>query len=471
MSPKLRRLLAEQAKRQKQNNVDWLTPDFPAQNNFILDKSPFKVAQTTRRAGKSYGCGIMLFKAAIENPGSSVLYVSKTRGSAKRIMFKDVLGKINREKNLNARTNESELTFTLPNGSIIYLLGIDNSPEEADKLLGQKFSLVVIDEAAFITRDLEKIVYEHLAPAVADYNGQIAMISTTSDFVGCFFYKVTMENLGQWSLHKWTAYENPYMKEQWEKQIKQLTQSNRNIENDPGFQRMYLNRWVVSEESRVYRYTNNNIVDSGPEKKLEYVLGVDLGWNDDSAFTITGFDSESGIVYIVDTFKKPHMTLSEVAEKVLEFQRRYKIREVVIDGAAKQSIEDMRARYNINFKAAEKVQKKDFIEILNSEYLLGRVKLVESTTVALREEMDNLVWDETKRLKRKWVEHANCPNHLCDSTLYAWRYSYSYLKDDPKPSYIDPTSFEAVEKFYEQEAEKINWRQSDDYEWLEDSEF
>ena len=85
----------------------------------------------------------------MENPGVTCIYIAKTRESAKRIMVKDVLLVLNDQLGADAEYHKQEMSFSLPYGSIIYLVGADNSENEMTKLLGQKFKLCVIDEAAF----------------------------------------------------------------------------------------------------------------------------------------------------------------------------------------------------------------------------------------------------------------------------------------------------------------------------------
>jgi len=106
--------------------------------------------------------GLALAKAALERSDLSCLYIGLTRESAKRIK-------------LWIRLNESELSARFPNGSVIYLVGADSNEDERQKLLAQKFVLVVIDEAQAFTIDLRQLVYGVLKPAVADYRGTIAL--------------------------------------------------------------------------------------------------------------------------------------------------------------------------------------------------------------------------------------------------------------------------------------------------------
>jgi hypothetical protein len=105
----------------------FLDPSFPVQSAFIADPAKLKVVLCTQRSGKSYGAGLYLYREAYETPGASCIYIALTRDSAKKIMWKDVLKPINRQLRLGTRFNETELTATLPNGSIIYVLGVDST--------------------------------------------------------------------------------------------------------------------------------------------------------------------------------------------------------------------------------------------------------------------------------------------------------------------------------------------------------
>ena len=124
----------------------------------------------------------------------------------------DVLDDLNRRLELGATFKAQEMAYTFPNGSVIYLVGADNSEDEMSKLLGQKFKLCIIDESAFFKQDLRKIVYEILKPACADLRGTIAMISTTRDLTKGLYYEVTNGEEAGWSVHKWSAEDNPHMK-------------------------------------------------------------------------------------------------------------------------------------------------------------------------------------------------------------------------------------------------------------------
>jgi len=87
---------------------------------------------------------------------------------------------------------------------VIYLVGADSNEDERQKLLGQKFVLVVIDEAQAFGIDLRQLVYGVLKPAVADYRGTIILTGTPGNPIKGLFFDVTNGREAGWSGHRWT---------------------------------------------------------------------------------------------------------------------------------------------------------------------------------------------------------------------------------------------------------------------------
>ncbi len=447
--------------RRKQRAPNLLDTNFEKQNAFIEDSARLKAGFCTRRAGKSYGAGLYLFQEALANPGVSCLYIALTRDSAKKIMVKDVLNPINRKYKIGARLNKTELTYSLPNGSIIYLLGADADEDEKEKLLGQKYKLVVIDESASYTIDLRDMVYRILKPAMADLRGTIALIGTPGNMTRGLFFDVTTGKEPGWSVHKWSALDNPYVREQIKQEMHELTVQNPAIVETPLWKQMYLGEWFIDDSRLVYKYREDrNRCEALPEPKgrstWNYVLGVDLGYEDATGFSLCAYNEFDPALYVASTAKKVQMDITDVANKIKEIQAKYRINKFIVDGANKQAVEEIKRRHGIPLESAEKTGKADFIEIMNSEMIQGKIKVVSSEDEGgLIDEWQTLVWDEKAEKAGKKIENAACPNHLSDATLYAWRYCYTYLSQKfmPKPP---PTSERAVEDFWEKEAERVN---------------
>ena len=131
----------------KKQGTQLLDKNFKKQTNFILDDSRLKAMFCTRRAAKSYTGGLDLIKGMEDFPGKNFLYLGLTRKSAKGIIWKDVFKDIDRKNNLGMEFNKTDLTMTHKNESICYISGIDADEDEMEKLLGQKYKKIFLDEA------------------------------------------------------------------------------------------------------------------------------------------------------------------------------------------------------------------------------------------------------------------------------------------------------------------------------------
>jgi hypothetical protein len=445
-------------RRQSKELPNFFDGNFKIQEDFISNPARFKALLATRRFGKSYTAGLYLVKTAYENPGVSCVYIALTRDSAKRILFKDILKPINRKYKLQMKFNETTLAVTLPNGSVIYLMGADSSEDEKNKLLGQKYKLAVIDESASFNIDLRELVYSSLKPAMADLNGTIVMIGTPGNLTKSLFYDITTGIEPGWELLKATTYDNPYMADKWKKEILELTTNQPYIVETPMFKQMYLGQWVIDIDALVYKFSpDRNIYEILPLQSKgdwQYLLGVDLGYEDASAFVICAFHEYDKNLYIVDTFSKSKMDITDVANKIKELKTKYDIHKVIIDGANKQAVEEIQKRHQIPLITADKTGKSDFIEIMNAELILGRIKINAKNGTGLIEEWQNLVWKE-KGIKRE--ENPACPNHLADACLYAWRYTYQYLSEKPAPKPVHGSAAWAEQEINDMENAAIDY--------------
>jgi phage terminase large subunit len=407
---------------------------FPQQINFIKDPAKLKTLFCTRRAAKSFTAGMYMVHEALKTPNSNCLFIGLTRDSAKGIIWKDVLQVLDYKFNLGAKSNLAELTMTFPNGSVIKCLGVDADQDEMNKLLGKKYKLVCIDEASMYTIDLEKLVYGILKPAMADQRGSICLMGTSSNFTRGLFYDITTGSRRDWSVHSWSAYDNPHVSRQWAEELEEIERDRPLFKETPLFKQWYLNQWVVDTEKLVYKFNSERNTYQKTKPQLDpsgwtYILGVDTGWDDDNAFVLGKFHEHDPTFYVCKTFNKPHMTFDQVAAKIEEFMAdpEMKPAKIIIDGANKQGVESMRQRSLIPFEYADKIGKVDFIEMLNGDLVQEKVKIHSGCTNLINELM-GLVWktDGDKIIYPK-KEHPALPNHLCDAFLYAWRNGFHYM--------------------------------------------
>ena len=381
----------------------------------------------TRRAGKSFGIAKKLLKALVDTPGASALYLGLTGDSVMRIMMKDILRVLDVKYKMNARFNKIEKSMTLGNGSVLYLVGADSKPDEMDKILGQKYKLVVIDEAASFKQDVRKLVYEILLPAVSDYEGSIVLAGTPSQQINTLFHHVTIAKVPGWSRHEWSTFDNPHMAAKWEKQIKILLEQNPNVIHTAAFKRMYKAEWVIDNAMKCYDMPESGFIDElPPSKHYRYMLGVDFGWRDATAFIVLAINRYDLTKYIVEAYKEPKLNVTKVADKIKYYKGRYGITKIVVDNASAQVVGEINQIHRIHTEAADKKDKSNFMKIMSSEMQAGNIKIVKGLTSLYAQEIEELVYlDEELE-----DENPSCENHCCDAALYIWKYCNHYIQHE-----------------------------------------
>jgi len=331
---------------------------------------------------------------------------------------------------------------------------------------------VVIDEASMYTISLRALI-DLIEPATIDQGGEIWLMGTASNFPRGVFYDVTNQVEKGWKLFTWTAHDNPYVAKQWQAKLDEIARDRPEYMQTPQYKQWYLNQWTIDEEKLVYRFDmGRNLIGNHPKFSTNdwtYVLGVDTGWEDDSAFVLSAYHPHDNFLYILKVFKKKKMTFEEVAAKIQEFMRdpTYAPHKIVIDGANKQGVESMRLRSSIPFEYADKRDKVTFIELCNSDMTQGKIKILNTAeNRPLWEEMSSLVWvTDGDKIKYPKKEHPSLANHLCDAFLYAWRCGYHYASTNAPKKVVQYSK-----EWYQQQADGIWERERERFErndWAE----
>jgi hypothetical protein len=438
---RLRLIIEELRKRGVVAPLNFLDPSFPAQYKAAIDKSFLKAIQCTRRAGKSVGEGKDTLQEMYNLPGSSHLYGALTLSSAKNIIWDVLINELETRK-IKYRANEQQGFIRMENDSTLRLFGLDSSYKEMRKLLGGKYKTAKIDEAGSITQDLKKIVYQMIMPALADLSGRAVLLGTAENIPNTFFEKVTSGKEPGWSVHKWTTLDNPYMRTQWEEHLKWIDEHNPTYKLTSEYRTHYLNEWCANDSLIIIKTNQQTIVKPIEIKNPTYLLGVDIGYNDACAFTLGAFGSNSPSLYVVSSRKERELDITDTANRIKEYLRKYPIQKIVIDGANKQGVEEIRKRHNILLNPAEKTDKSSFLRILADDVTRGRVLYFENECESLIEEQASLQWeDETKQ-----KEDPRIPNDQNDSFLYMWREARNYLWKEAEPK-IDKNSNQYMEDY------------------------
>ncbi len=434
---------------------------FDKQLAFIQDSCPFKVANCSRRAGKSTGVAADLVMTALMFPECTALYITGTRADAKKIIWAEVL-KFNRTYSLGGKPNVSELSVAFSNGSIVRLAGAKDEAE-VEKIRGQlpPVKKAYIDEAQNIRdRVLVKLIDDVLEAALLDYSGSMALLGTPRPVQAGYFYRIS-HNLDDnykplkssvWSVHHWTFFDNPHIARKAKTTHQALLErvlTRRGVTvSNPSIQREFFGKWENDADSLVVRYNAAlNNYDDVPNL-THYVLGVDIGHDDADAIAVIGWNESSPKCYLVEEYLKRGQGITELADAIEKFVRIFNPVKVVIDtgGLGKKIAEELRRRRALPLVAAEKTRKFEFIELMNDALRTGN--LMAKVTSQFAEDSSLLEWDKDAKLDKPKVKDT-FHSDIIDAVLYAYREAMHWLY---RPEVLK-APFKSPEYFAQLEAE------------------
>lgn len=401
----------------------FIDPSFPLQERLITQPMRFQGWKATRRAAKSNSFARRMLKRLTQKK-CNALYLALTLDSAKAILW-DVVDDLLTQNKIGFSPNKQAGTFTLENGSFIKFAGIDSNYKEMRKILGQKFAIVGIDECGSMTQDMEVVINQMIAPALTDEMGDLILLGTAETIPNTYFQKVMDGIIPGWHLEIWDTYQNPYMAANWDAEINRILTANPLSEHASWFRAHYRNEWAVDDDLRIYRISPINYIDRMPVKKdPTYLVGVDLGFNDDCSFVVGCYFRHDPTLYVVKSFKAPGMDITDTANAIKSLLLDYGDALLVVDGANKQGVEEMRKRHGLPLKVAQKDDKFTFMRMLRDDFIQNRVQIVEQDNKQMIDELLSLL-----KLKDIDQEDPRCQNHLTDAMLYMWREARTYTEE------------------------------------------
>ena len=456
---------------------------FDKQTEFFRGKgSRFRTTVCSRRAGKTVGIGADMIDTARAEPEVNLLYITITQQQARAIIWSDLL-KIIEEYEIDCKVDNVRLTITFPNKSRIYIAGAKDRTE-IEKFRGWKLRKCYIDECQSFRSYLKELINDIIIPALRDLRGGLYLTGTPGPVKAGVFYEYSQSK--NWKSHHWTAFDNPYMHSLPNLDLEEILREERIIrgidESDPSYIRETFGRWVEDKDSLVFKFSRakNTYTALPTTGEWNYIIGIDIGYNDSDAIAVIGYNTHHKKVYLVDEHVKNKQNISQLVAVIKEYKEEYNPIRMVMDAGAlgKKIQEELRMRHGLNIDAADKNRKVEFIELLNDDL---RTEKFKAFNKSLFEEDCMLVqWDKDSRIRNPERPKISDTYHsdICDAVLYAWRECRHYLSekpvDSPKKgtnSYMkelemkeakeceekkkDPYGFE-LEKLYEEDMEAMD---------------
>lgn len=421
---------------------------FKEQLEFVNDENPFKVAVCSRRAGKTTACAAHLLHTALTTPDSTNLYITLSSVSGKRIIWKE-FKKILKACNIKGvKLNEIELSITINNGSTIYVVGAKDA-SEIEKFRGLSMKLVYIDECQSFKSYIEDLIDDIIGPALMDYAGSLVLIGTPGPIPVGYFHKCSTDETNTWSKHHWTYWQNPFIpitSKMTHQQVFEREMKRRGITNfnEPSVQREWFGKWVLDTNSLLIRYdeklSHYDILPTKPTK-WNYILGIDVGFNDADALAVLAYHDDDPTTYLVDELVTSKQGLTELVQQVQQLQKKWDISKMVMDmgGLGKKMGEEMIRRHQLPVEAAEKSRKMENVEFLNDALRTGRFKAKAGSKFAQDTYLVEIDRDKStpERIKVSDRYHSD----VIDAVLYAFKFSPAYAWSPP-PVKVIPGSKE-----------------------------
>ena len=476
---------------------------FPEQRAFVEDDAPFVAGCCGRRGGKSDAAVLKMLRSANENPNSTVLYITNSRPQAKRIAWRKLM-MWDRRLDLGMKFNHADLVVHLPSCGSSIVLGGANDEAEIERYRGGDHPLVVIDEAQSIRGFLPYLIKDILLPTLADHDGQLVLIGTPN--ASCLGYFSDAANpasqtplLGDtgepmYSVHAWTGFRNPNISKAYRlgdhsdydlalaevhAVISRLCSVAGIGPGDVVYEREWRGQWIRDEEGLVYQVKPRNILDRLPEATdWRYVLGMDVGFIDATAYVVMAYSPKTGKCCVVESFQEARLLQGQQVAYVDRLAGQYDFESIVVDpgGGGKQLVEELHTRHGLPAQVAEKQAKVAAIGTLNSDLAAGSCSIVRFGNEDLLHDLAQLKWNYAKlqrahgsdwKKRPKALSHLSIddrtPDHLADAFLYAHRQCSHYLTDfeeaAPRPG-TDAWILKQEQEIYEKVLKRAEAREA-----------
>lgn len=354
----------------------------------------------------------------LRDPKAVCLYLAKTAGNAREYIWPELKDIVHRYS-LPFVFNETSLRMQHKRASGKALFRGADTQKDIEKHRGMKFAVVILDESGTFGAELESLILSVIGPSLRDCNGELLLLGTPGPFPEGLFYEVSEGQKRGWINHRWSLRDNPHLSSD-AKNLDMILDEEGLTREDPIFIREYLGEYAINLRTQMFtfdRLRNTLPKSQFPDPSaLTWFLGVDFGWVDATAIVPVGFNMHSRTVYAPEGWKASEQTSDDVATQLLRFKELYPIKKVIGDvgGYGKGVAEQIQRDYGIHIHAAQKRDKLNYIEFINSAFLRGDVKVEAGSQLA--EELPTILWNE-----KKTDAHGRAKDNLAMALLYAWR--------------------------------------------------
>ena len=287
---------------------------FKHQKDLHSDRHRFKIIKGGRRVGKSKSALQECIRRALSRSNQLIWWVSPTYTEARETGLEGFKEFYEQLSPAIFSMNESMLRIIFVNGSRIYFKGADRK----DSLRGRGLDFLVLDEVAFVPRDIWKKI---LRPALSDKRGGAMLVSSPNGRNWFFDLFNTVDKDKYWSSFSWPTMLNPLISEE------DIEQAKREL-SDIDFRQEYLAEFVTKSGQVYSDFDDNNIIDDFEvnTEKYDIFLGADFGYANPSVLLFIAVDPIERIAYVFDEIYKERYSIEQLKSLILETLVKYSIK-------------------------------------------------------------------------------------------------------------------------------------------------
>lgn len=309
------------------------------------------------------------------------------------------------------RIKESDMSITLPNGSEIIFVGLDNE----EKLLSiAGITDVFIEEVYEVPKEI--VDQLNLRMRGKAPNQQIYMAFNPISAKHWLYDFCEGSTRPESSIYSQSTFrDNPFLPDEYVKALEDMYRTN------PNKARVFCDgNWGADVEGLVYKnhVLSDFDIDELIKQGLEVRVGIDWGFVDPTTVVVSLFDKPKKEIYIIGEFYKRGATLEEIKDGIIQLgiskQKMY------CDGAEPDKVDYLR-RNGFNAVSA----KKGAGSVKAGISFLQDMKIIcHESCVNVAAELENYVYLKDKKTGQ-YIEDSY--DHDFSHTMDALRYSYSDL--------------------------------------------
>ena len=351
----------------------------------------FVINEGGSRSSKTYSLCQLVIIYCLQNNHKVVSVIRKTFPALRATVLRDFI-EILKELNIYSveAHNKSEHIYTFPNGSIVEFFSVDDE----QKIRGRKRDIAWCNEAnELYFDDFTQLNMRTESKLIFDYN--------PSESTSWLYELPTEESI----LIKSTYKDNPFLPQSIRSQIEDLKRT------DEALYQIYALGEKAISKSNIY--SNWSFIPHRPARFVNYVYGLDFGYNHPTALMrVYWCDND---IYIEPVIYESYLTTPMLIDKMQSFNVEKTVT-IVADYARPEIIAELNnAGYDV--QNANKVVKKGIDNIKTFGVLCQDDK-------AIRKEYENYKW------KKVGDMITDEPVKMWDDAMDAIRYATTHIRQE-----------------------------------------